>query len=214
MRPLILVVLLIFTAAAVHSVKESTPVPKSQSIVSALDHLEGGWENVQDTPMGQKVVDALELDDYIFRVFRKGNNTLTLYVGYYLTSKKVGAAHDPMVCFPGQGWILTTQKEPEQFPAVDGVTIPYSTMIAEKEGKKELVVYWFQAFDQPYPTTFPQKVGLLKQRLVGGGEDNAFVRITISLEGQSVEVAQQVVNDFVHSFYPGFLRYVRGATLP
>jgi hypothetical protein len=81
-------------------------------------------------------------------------------------------------------------------------------MVAEREGQKELVAYWFQAFKSTLPDTFGQKVSLLRQRVAGSKEDNAFVRITISLDNRSKEDALRIVDDFIHSFYPNFLRFV------
>ena len=64
------------------------------------------------TPLGPKIVKALELDDYANQSYSDGKDTISLYIGYYFTAKKVGAAHDPLVCFPGQGWVVSdTQKD-------------------------------------------------------------------------------------------------------
>jgi len=41
------------------------------------------------------------------------------------------------------------------------------------------------------------------------GEDNAFVRISMSLEGKSREEAQETMFAFIRDFYPVFLTYIR-----
>lgn len=206
---LILVVLFALTAFGLSLVRHTEPRPKNQTLANAFKSIDG-WQTSADHQMEQKIVDALRLDDYLFRTYRRDNDTLALYIGYYLTSKKVGAAHDPAVCFPGQGWCLTRQEKPSRAESSSGAPVTYSVMVAEREGQKELVAYWFQAYETPCPGTFGQKLSLLKQRLSGSPEDNAFVRITISLDKRSQEDAVKIVDDFIRSFYPGFLRFVAG----
>lgn len=209
MRAIILTLLFLLTAAAVFSIKQRPPVPKADSLVNRFVAFDG-WTISEHRDMGANVVEALELDDYLFSTVRRGADVMTLYIGYYLTAKKVGAAHDPMVCFPGQGWCLTKQKQPEQVVTATGTPIAYSVLIAEREGHKELVAYWFQAGESAQPDTLRQKVSLLRQRLLKGSEDNAFVRVTVSLDNRSREDGIRLVNEFIRSFYPRFLGYVRG----
>ena len=182
---------------------------KKVSLADALVSM-GSWYIDGDILLDQKVVDALELDDFLFRNFTNGSDTLSLYIGYYTSSKKVGAAHDPLVCFPGQGWVLSdvrqnvlpvklTDKETE---------VSYSTMIAERNGNRKLLVYWFQAYDQATPGTLSQKIALMRTKIMGGGEDNAFVRISISLQGKTDEDARHIIFSFVNDFYPVFIHYI------
>ncbi|MBT0662729.1 EpsI family protein [Geobacter pelophilus] len=213
LKILILVTMFVLTAFGLSLVKHVEPKPKDQKLVNALSVIDG-WHISADQRLDQKVIDALELDDYLFQTYNKGNDTLTLYIGYYLTAKKVGSAHDPMVCFPGQGWCLTKLGQPVITEAVSGIPVTYSVMVAEREGRKELVAYWFQAVKKTLPDTFGQKVSLLRQRMAGSNEDNAFVRITLSLDNRSKEDAVKIVDDFIRSFYPNFLNYIIGDQPP
>ena len=202
-----LIILLLLAALGISRFHFPTAAPKQYPLSTALEGA-GQWHKIGDQYLRSDIINFLNLDDYILRSFRRGNNTMTLYVGYYKTVGKVGAAHDPMVCFPGQGWKLSGKRQGQSLHLPGGGVINYSSMIAEREGERELVVYWFQAFDHTTTNTFAQKVSLLARRLSDGREDNAFVRITTPLGERSTDETIKMVQDFIESFYPTFYRYV------
>ncbi len=209
LRILFLILLFGLTAFFVFRQQHIEAGPKYAPLSTALEEF-GGWQRIQDQPLSQEIVRELKLDDHVFRSYRKGNDSVSLYVGYYLSAKNVGAAHDPLVCFPGQGWNVEGIRLGEVntrsgFPAVS-----YSSMIAERDGLKEMIFYWFQAYDHTSPGTLGQKVSLLRQRFLKSGEDNAFVRISCPIGDRPVEEAHRIIDDFIVNFYPVFLSYVRG----
>ena len=183
---------------------------KTASLTESLTHM-GPWQNEGDIPLAQSVVSELKLDDFIFRNFSNGRETLSLYIGYYNSSQKVGAAHDPLVCFPGQGWVLRDIRQDVLPVKLNGqeVQLRYSTMIAERNSQREMLVYWFQAYDQATPDTLTQKISLLRSKILGGRSDNAFVRIGIPMEGRTERESLQLILSFVENFYPIFYTYVK-----
>ncbi len=208
---LILIVCLGLTSLFVHRQPQAGAVAPETSLNEALGRIDG-WRNSGVIPLSSQVVEELDLDDYLFQTFSNDLGSVTLYVGYYHSAKKVGAAHDPMVCYPGQGWKLSHFQEGEsQIKGTGGTIVSYSTMIAEQDGRKELVLYWFQASDQATSGTLAQKVALLKQRLMNGSENNAFVRVSTSLQDRSAEDARALILSFLNNFYPKFFRYATGS---
>jgi EpsI family protein len=171
-----------------------------------------GWQTGDTFAMGDRIVDALKLDDHLFRSFRKGGEPVTLYIGYYRTAGKVGAAHDPLVCFSGQGWQIGKRASGSfTLTGAKNLTIDYSSMIAERQGERELIVYWFQTNGETSAGTLSQKVAMFRDRLSGNGEENAFVRITAPIEGNSEATARRRIFGFMENFYPAFHRYVVGS---
>jgi len=208
-KPHKLVILIIcfgLTSILIYRSPTSRPVSKQVPLAQALEDIQG-WSVVGNTPLDQKIVKALELDDYVNHSFTNGNDTISLYIGYYLTSKKVGAAHSPLVCFPGQGWVFS--KAENKFLTVQGNNVRLMSMIVTRGQIKELVLYWFQAFDKTSPGTFFQKVHVLFAKFFHSREDNAFVRISISVGEKSLPECRETVFEFIRSFYPIFLNYVR-----
>jgi EpsI family protein len=208
-RVILLSILLAATAFLVYGRMEagSAPTPKVP-LRQAFDRV-NGWSGGGNQPLSDQVVDLLKLDDYLFRSFAKGAQTVTLYVGYYRTAGKVGAAHEPLVCFQGQGWGIVERSHGRcTLAGASGLTLSYASMIAERQGERELIIYWFQTNGRSSVNTFSQKVDMVRDRLFGHGEDNAFVRITTPIGNGSPATARKRVFDFVEAFYPAFNRYM------
>ena len=166
-----------------------------------------GWNKVGESTIDTPIIDALLLDDYVNQTYTDNEITLSLYIGYYYSAKKIGAAHDPMVCFPGQGWKISDKKT-GQITLKSGHRISYSSMIGQLGQNRELITYWFQAYDKTNDNTFSQKVSLFVKKLMNQGEDNAFVRITIPIGSGTIEDCTKKTTAFIESFYPVFLKFV------
>ena len=82
-------------------------------------------------------------------------------------------------------------------------------MVTNMGPRKELILYWYQAFDKPSSGTFLQKIYALWAKFLNRGEENAFVRISISMERQSIEEAFIAGVEFINAFYPHFLKYIK-----
>jgi hypothetical protein len=82
-------------------------------------------------------------------------------------------------------------------------------MVASIGPRKELLIYWFQAYDRTSPGTFRQKFNTLLSKFHKGREDNAFVRITVPMNEITVDEAYSTGKNFIEKFYPHFLKYVR-----
>jgi EpsI family protein len=205
----ITICLLILTGIAVHWPRPSTTLEKTLTLDRALMDLEK-WQKSGYVPLDEKIVDFLNLDDYTYQDFSNGSKTVFLYIGYYFSSQKVGAAHDPLVCYPGQGWTLSDRKTGFfQMESGKADPISYSSMIAENGSRKELIVYWFQSFDRTSPDTFSQKLALLWSKFSKGREDNALIRISTPIEKDSAAAGYETIRSFISEFYPVFLTYVK-----
>ncbi len=181
---------------------------KTDTLHRAISGIEE-WIHFHDVLLDTTVVSSLQLDDYFNAVFKRKGQSLALYIGYYYTAKKVGAAHDPMVCFPGQGWKVSDRHQGElEIKALPGTTLSYSVMTGQLASQKELILYWFQAHDRTSAGTLGQKLHLLWKRMGGKGEDNAFVRISVPLGNGMPEEAEAVALDFVQKFYPVFWAFI------
>ena len=165
-----------------------------------------GWQPGPSIPLDYEIVKELKLDDYVNQNFSRDIDSAFLYIGYYLTSKNVGAAHSPLVCFPGQGWLLIDLEEKQISTEVGHINL--ASVIASTPEEQLLLIYWFQAFEQTSPGTLIQKLNLMRTRLVDRREDNAFVRITVPLKDRTRNQAFTLGADFIKAFYPAFLNYI------
>lgn len=208
-RLILLSALLLITAYLINShsgkhVEISDKEPLRQCFAKV-----GSGDFAHDFPMDVSIVEALKLDDYLFKSYPRDKGQVSLYIGYYRSAKKVGAAHDPLVCFTGQGWQIKNRESGKYTLTRDPtLKISYATMIAERQEDRELVVYWFQSNGKAEATTQSQKISMLLDKFSGKSEDNAFVRITAPVKDETPEVVRKRIFDFIEDFYPEFYRYV------
>jgi EpsI family protein len=208
-KVIILIICFTLTSILIYWQPSSKAVPKKILLSQALSDIKG-WTLDGKTPLDPRIVKSLKLDDYVNQTYANGNKTVSLYIGYYLTTKKVGAAHSPLVCYPGQGWVLSNIKKGELSlnPEPDE-TIFYSTMIAQRSKEKVLIIYWFQSFDKTNPDTLSQKIASLWRKISVHGEDNAFVRVSVPIKTKSKQGAFITGSNFIKAFYPVFLNYIK-----
>jgi EpsI family protein len=204
-----LLILLLGCAGTFVLMKTNEVHPQKEKLLqSALNNLPH-WTITGTIPVDDKIQKALELDEYLFQRYSNGQQSITLYIGYYHSAKKVGAAHDPMVCFPGQGWRLHgTSTGKLKLSDALGTQLPYATITATLGEQSEHILYWFQAYDEPASSTLMQKILLFKKTLLREGQDNAFVRVSIPCPAQDTNRCEQTLENFVQDFYPPFLRYI------
>ena len=208
-KPIILIICFALTSVFIYRSPTSTAVNKEVALADALSDI-NGWATSGHTPLPPKIIKALELDDYANQTYSNGKDTISLYIGYYLTTQKVGAAHSPLVCFPGQGWVLSNiETSKMDLNPGSGESISYSIMTAKRGLQKELIIYWFQSYDRANPDTFSQKITSFWKKLLNQGEDNAFVRISTPVQKKSLPECRETILNFIRSFYPVFLNYVK-----
>jgi EpsI family protein len=208
-RILILTLCFLFTAGVVHLGTRSYAVVKTGNLREGLAGL-GGWRISGDTPLEPAIASELMLDDYINRSYANGADSVSLYIGYYLSSKKVGAAHSPLVCFPGQGWFL--QDPVLKTEMVEGREIHLMHVTASTPQSKVLLIFWFQSYDRTTSSEFFQKLNTLRSRFFEQREDNAFVRVTVPMDKRSACEAYQIGISFIRDFYPVFISHVHKST--
>jgi len=197
---------LVFTSILVYWQPDSKEAKKRFTLAQTFANIKG-WQNNGLVLLDRRILKTLELDDYVNHNFSNDGDNVYLYIGYYLTSKKVGAVHSPLVCFPGQGWVLSESEN--KTLKIDEEKINLTKIIASIGSRKELLIYWFQAYDRTSPGTFLQKLNILFSKFRNKRVDNAFVRITVPIQNGSIEEAYNSGVKFIEDFYPVFLDYVK-----
>ena len=207
---IVLVLLFGLTSVIIYWQPSSRAGKKDSPLSQALLDIEG-WNSNGVIPLEKEIVKALELDEYANQSYSNGRETIFLYIGYYFSKRKLGTAHDPLVCFPGQGWIASgITKGSLMMPPGQNGSISFSTMTVERGLQKEFILYWFQSYDQTASNTFYQKIISMRQRILRQREDNAFVRISIPVGKKSSDECRDILIQFIRSFYPVFLNYING----
>jgi len=201
----VLVIVFSVTSFLIYHTPSSKPVNKKEPLLNWLTNIYG-WGAGEHIPLDPEIVEALDLDDYANQYYFKEKENVFLYVGYYLTTEKLGAPHSPLVCFHGAGWTIS-QKEKRRVN-FKGNKLDFMSAIVTRGRERQLLLYWFQAFDRTFPGTFFQKLYAFWTKWLHGREDNAFVRVSLPVEEPAPDAAMRTGMAFLEAFYPIFFEYV------
>ena len=209
-RLIIVCLLLLATAVATAYIPLSrSPREKDRTLSQYLSEL-GGWSSFEHAAMSVNIQDFLTTDDSLFTTYRKGDREVDVYIGYYFTSDKIGKPHSPLVCFPGQGWKVSNEKKRTLIlKGKEKSLLHVNSFLVQKGQDRQLVLFWFQAYDCSCADTFSQKIIALWNKIRHGREDNAFVRVSTACDNKDVATSLSEASEFLEVFYPAFLRYIK-----
>lgn len=128
--------------------------PLSELIPSALPTWKIEDLEIMDTPEASaRVSDFLNFDDAIFRVFKKGNTQVGLYIAYWSPGKasyRWAGAHTPDTCWVQAGWNCTQREYSIPFRHDDIRFEPAEYGVYETETDKQNVYFWHLVGGQAY----------------------------------------------------------------
>jgi EpsI family protein len=203
---IVLIVTFLVTCLLVYKPSgKSEPVHKGHSLREMMDQI-NGYSVANAITLDDNTYRFLDLDDYTFGDYQGRNGLVNLFIGFYYTTDKISAAHSPLACFPGQGWTITRPAAHEL--KVGTLTIHYAEITATREGQKELVLYWYQAFHDTTPYVYRNKIDALYNKLAKQEQQNAFVRVSMPMENSTYAQAKKAGTDFMKVFYPKFIEYI------
>jgi len=152
-----------------------------QPIHATMPDKLGEWTVVKEVALQADAEKMLAPDAYTTRLYSAGPNgaLVWIYAAFY---RGVGIfeAHDPLVCYPAQGWAITARS---QVMVDDGVQggFPAWFMRTEQGTTEDLVLYWFQSAGRRPTTGLSEKLLRAFDRLAGHPE-YAFIRLSMARE--------------------------------
>ncbi len=163
-----------------------------QSLAAPLGQIDSnilGWSAAGDQSLPQETLKALDATAYLVRTYRKGDNTLDLFVAFYAQQRAGESMHSPQHCLPGAGWEIWQQRT-EQIP-VNGTMVPINQDRIENGGSRRLMLYWYQSQYRVIASEYLGKLLLARDTLVSGRTAGSIVRIILpdTPEGQREGVA-------------------------
>lgn len=159
----------------------------------------GQW-NGFNIKMDPGVLSMIQPDAYVYRNYYQGQTVVNLYIGWYETMEKSDLAHSPLVCYQGQGWAIRDRRD-RHVQLADQSTFDTQRMIIEKEGQKDLVLYWYQAKGYSTGQLGKMRFRLLRNKLLGRSSTNCFVRVSTTMsKGKTNE--DKVLDRFIRDSYP------------
>ena len=109
-----------------------------------------GWKiddmNMAESPgSSARISNFLNFDDALFRVFKKDDTTIGLYIAYWSpgkTSYRWAGMHTPDTCWVQNGWTRTHREYSIPFSHGDAQCQPAEFGIYEKNGDAQQVHFW------------------------------------------------------------------------
>jgi exosortase D (VPLPA-CTERM-specific) len=164
----------------------------------------GGWQG-QASLLEPEVEHGLALEDYILSDFSNvDGKAVNLYVAYYASQRTGESPHSPLVCIPGDGWLITKFERTS-----DGPDRPINRAIIERNGTRQLVYYWYEERGRRIASEYWSKWYLLYDAITKNRSDGALVRLITEIKAGEVERdADGRLRLFIHDLGPvlsGFL---------
>ena len=126
--------------------------------------------------LAPRVLDEIQPVEYLMRHLTGVEGLpATVYVAFY-TGYGTTGAHDPVVCFPSQGWDLSRLGH-RVVPLLDDESLTAQIFRATQGRDETLVVYWFQPAGR-WPRAHPEELFFRVYDAISGRKRYAFVRLT------------------------------------
>jgi len=167
-----------------------------------------GWEST-DQAFPTDVLKILGADEYLMRRFKKRNNSVWLYVGYYKNQKEGAMPHSPRHCYPGSGFNPIQNDVVSVYVNYPGKReIRINRYIFAKGAEREVVVYWYQSRGRVVANEYVEKLYLIRDAIFRNRSDGALIRFTINATAETEEYASRMLLSFVADYYPNIPRVV------
>lgn len=171
---LVLAVLIVTNVAAYWIREKPMPVLFNARLASFPLRL-GHWEG-QDLEMTQEVRKTLSADSLLSRQYADVESGDP--VGLLVVYRKYGRRdfiHRPELCYPAAGWKITGTGY-TTLP-YNGTNIRATKVVAEKEGSREIIAYWFASGERTEANFLKQQFRMAFDRFQTQKYGWAFIRI-------------------------------------
>ena len=113
-----IVIGILFAAGAIGNIVYFMPAPAEKAVnLHRFPREFEGWTSFE-ADLTEPIIDEIDAEDSFMRTFRKGDEAITVYVGYHSSAGGGRPSHLPGSCYPSSGWrILSAGTETLSIPA-------------------------------------------------------------------------------------------------
>jgi len=189
----IVFLMLLAATAATYWVRTRPPSALYTAQLDSFPQKLGLWEG-KDLKINSDVRKVLDADDVLSRGYRnsKIDSPLGLLVVYRKYGRR-GFAHRPEACYPAAGWTIVSRGY-TRIPFGNG-TARAVKVVAEKDGAREIIVYWFASGALTEANYLKQQILMAYDRLRSHKYGWAFIRIN-----SPVAISEEVTMENIRSF--------------
>ncbi len=177
----VVAVLAVFLAA---SFLAHQPVSR-EGAAYALPDVIGAWEGRDVSFDRDLLVSWLGTDTMVFRTYwnRETGQVVTLYLAFYPDMEASDMAHEPEVCYPGQGWTILSAARTRMDE--DGKAVHVKRLLISKGPSHEVVYSWWQVGDSVIAENWTYRLLQITNRLSGRDTASLWVRVSSKLTGEA-----------------------------
>ena len=203
-RLIVLISLMVVTLVGVNVTERLRQMESHEPDWSRIPYEMDGWSG-RDAKF-DPLYGADPSDSSILRVYDRGNNTpVILYVGFYKNVAAILDIHTPELCYPAQGWVVSSTGR-----AAGGSfrtqTISAKSIVAEKNGAKRVVTWWYNAGSEPFESRIRCIYGMLLMSVLTGRRDGSMVRLEAPIGTGGEAAANDSIQAFRNSLLPNLER--------
>jgi EpsI family protein len=198
-----LIVLIAFFALTYVGVRAATSYRLTQRRTpdwNSVSYELGGWTG-RDASF-DPIYGVDPADTNLLRVYSKGQGLPVIaYVGFYGDLATILEVHTPELCYPAQGWNITSSKK-STGGLFRGGKIAASEIVADKSGDRRLVTWWYNAGSRPFETRIRYVYAMLALSTLTGRTDGSIVRLETPVEKNDEAAAHARIEEFRQNFLP------------
>lgn len=149
----------------------------------------GAWQKFgEDTRFPVEIESVLRADDYLLRDYflPATGAAANIYVGYYNSQRTGATYHSPRNCLPGSGWVMH-EPQTTEISLPDSRIITVNRYLIENDGKKYLMIYWYQGRGRITANEYQDKLLTIWDSVRRRRSDGALVRVVIPISGSEAE---------------------------
>lgn len=187
----VLILILLVVSTAITYAVRSMPVRALYGAdFSKFPTTIGAWHG-DDLQMTGEVKSALNADSILSRAYTDAEAYAP--VGLLVVYRKYGRrdfAHRPEMCYPASGWEIKEQGY---------TTVPYAgknvrarQVVAEKDGQREVILYWFASGDRTEANFVKQQLMMALDRLKTQRYGWGFVRINSAVVLSEEDTVEEI----------------------
>ena len=199
--------LLVFLAGAFYAAPDKEYLPTMKPLEQMDSHI-ADWVMVSQSHPDKETQDLLKADDALTRVFRRSNDSLSLFIAFFRTQRAGVVPHSPRICLPGAGW--KSESLTYQDVAVPGRTEPINInrYVVSRGENKSIVYYWYQSPHRVVADEFSAKVHLVLDSIRYQRSDTAIVRVIVPVDERGEKHADGVALAFIKECYAPVKSYL------
>lgn len=190
--------LLLAIAVQFRPVLQKEVYPRTAKLTELLPGEFPGWstkdERVADTEeMQRAVAELLNYDEAIVRTYRRGNDSLSVYVAYWPPGRvhpRMVSQHTPDWCWTGAGWEMSEVRTSPVMSGDGRQTPPGKLRKFSIKGQVLNVVYWHLVGGDPNPDIDPNGLTFFRYMwsdLASGQREQYFIRLSSTVPFEQMQ---------------------------